>query len=277
MSLAPQRAQAWPDAAPRAVGDLRRITVTWQLHDWFDHYRVLGAPVGADGATGSPVLLGVTRTNAFVHEGRDPDGECWQYTLIGVGPGQRTCVTTPMVATSLPSATGTGRPLAVVGRFDDAASDLALSGSAYARYRSVFAGDVDFLVGRDVPSQDWSWVHPGPEDAWAGRRPHRFRLRFHLDEPPRGDLDLALWLTDRHPQHPGTATLSLNGRPLPRLIFEGQRGDSPAHGVVPGRGAGPAHVERRVCGTLFRPGENVLDITKDSGSWIAYDAVGIFG
>jgi hypothetical protein len=28
--------------------------------------------------------------------------------------------------------------------------------------------------------------------------------------------------------------------------------------------------------TLFRPGANVLELFKDVGSWIAYDALGLF-
>lgn len=274
MSLAPQRTQTWPDAAPRAVGDLRRITLSWHTDVQFDHYRVLGHRVGVPPQV--PALLGVTRAGVFVHEHLQPAGERWRYTLIAVTADGRSVAATPVEAECRPSITRTGTALAVVGAFDDDARDLALHGSAYARYRSVFRDDVDVHVDRVPAGQGWSWVHPGPQDAWAGRREHRFRLRFHLDAPPRGDLSLALWLTDRHPVHPGTALLSLNGTCVTRLIFEPSPVARSEVGAVPGQGAGPTQIERRVCGSLFRPGENVLDIVKDTGSWITYDAVGIF-
>ena len=53
-----------------------------------------------------------------------------------------------------------------IGQRDTNTAEFALGP---AGYRS-FADDGFFIVGRSDARQDWPYVHPGPEDVWAGGR-----------------------------------------------------------------------------------------------------------
>ncbi|MEV5540515.1 hypothetical protein AB0L13_27075 [Saccharopolyspora shandongensis] len=44
----------------------------------------------------------------------------------------------------------------------------------------------------------------------------------------------------------------------------------------PGSPLKPSYPERPLPAELFRAGKNVLELHKDEGSWIAYDAIGVF-
>lgn len=220
-------------------------------------------------------LISVTTAGRFTHANLGPHASAWSYRVVATVGGEH-IVTSAAVASSLTSVTITGTPLAVVGAFDGSGRELAISTSGFVHYRTNFPADVDFRYGFDRPDRRWSFVQPGPEDAWAGRRNHRFRLRFELDAIPSQDVDLALWLVDRHPTRAGSANLTINGHRLESLLFDETIGEVHESLVVPGTGAGPAHFESAVPRSALRLGENVLDIAKDNGSWIAYDAVGVF-
>ncbi|WP_052595528.1 hypothetical protein [Luteipulveratus mongoliensis] len=287
MALAPPhrapRASALLPA--RASGDVRRISLTWQQPGSFDaaSFTVHGQRVHKSPAPrlrpSEDHLLATVREPLFLHHGLAPQGERWEYLVQALDrAGAVQAASDAVEATSRTSVTVTGHPVATVGSFNGQGLELALSPSGFVRYQSVFPADVDFTHGRDRADTSWSYLQPGPDDAWAGRRGHRFRLRFWLDEQPEDDLDLALWLTDRHPVRAGAAGLLVNGRRLDPLIFadEVEPPETPAGGDVPGHGAGPAYIERSLRRGLFVAGENILEIVKDQGSWIAYDALGIF-
>ncbi|KNX36134.1 hypothetical protein VV01_01575 [Luteipulveratus halotolerans] len=283
MALAP------PHRAPvtlpaRASGDLRRIRVTWEQPDLLDvaSYRVHGQHVRRSPAArlrpAEHNLMAEVDTPVYAQHDLSPHGERWEYLVVAVDAHGEPCASSePVEATSTTSVTVTGTPVATVGSFNGRGHELALSPSGFARYQSVFPADVDFTHGRDRPDTAWSYLQPGPDDAWAGRRSHRFRLRFWLDDVPTDDLDLAVWLTDRHPVRAGAAGLTVNGAVIDPLIFADEVEAAPlAAPAVPGRGAGPAYLERPVSRALFRRGENVIEIAKEQGSWIAYDALGVF-
>lgn len=222
-------------------------------------------------------LVAVTTTPGFVHRGLGAYGAAWSYRVLAVTSAGEHLMTPVAVATTPTSVTVSGRPIAVVGAFDGSGIDLAISSSGFVHYRTTFPADVDFRYGFDAPERRWSYVQPGPEDAWAGRRSHRFRLRFDLDEIPERDVDLAVWLVDRHPTRAGSATVSVNGAALETMLFDETVGERHASLVVPGTGAGPFHFEVPVPRAMLHLGENTVDIAKEHGSWIAYDAIGVFG
>lgn len=268
----------------RATGDVCRINLTWQVTTHrsarFDvHGRRLPSGDLSAGRLRPTVQNLVAQVDEphFVHAGLDPAGERWEYLVVAVDDVGALCaITDPVVCQSITSVTTTGRAVATVGRFDGLGNELALSPSGYVRYQSRFPDGVDFHHGRDVPALSWSYLQPGPDDAWAGRRGHRFRLHFDLDAAPTEDLDLALWLTDRHPVRAGTAGLVVNEHRLEPLLFTDDTGIPVLGRTTPGRGAGPIQIERPLPAEVFRAGENVLDVVKDQGSWIAYDALGVF-
>ncbi|MDF8264773.1 hypothetical protein [Luteipulveratus flavus] len=286
MALAPSNRVAGTGSRleARASGDLRRISVTWDPshHPDVVGYRVHGQHVRRSSAARlrprAENLLAELQPPMFAQHGLSAQGESWEYAVVAVDVhGAALSTSDPVTATSTTSVTVTGTPVATVGRFDGRGRELALSPGGFVRYQSVFPADVDFTHGRDRADVAWSYLQPGPDDAWAGRRSHRFRLRFRLDTPPVDDLDLAVWLTDRHPVRAGAAGLAVNGVRLEPLIFadEGDASFLSERGA-PGHGAGPAYLERPLRRSLFRAGENVLEIAKDQGSWIAYDALGVF-
>ncbi len=256
------------------VGSVR---LAWRSFGPVVAYEVHGLPGRRESwQPNGSTLISVTTTTRFVHCGLGAYGATWSYRVVAVSSRGEHVMTPVAVTSTITSVTVTGRPIAVVGAFDGSGVDLAISSSGFVHYRTTFPADVDFRYGFDRPERRWSYVQPGPEDAWAGRRSHRFRLRFDLDEVPHQDVDLALWLVDRHPTRAGSASIEVNGRALESLLFEETIGEEHASLVVPGAGAGPAYFETPVPRDALRLGENTLDVAKDHGSWIAYDAVGIF-
>ncbi|WP_018157182.1 polysaccharide lyase family protein [Demetria terragena] len=287
MALVPHQRgrRSMSDLAVRLTGDLRQIHLAWTAPSEAETFVIHGrpmqvAPRGARPLSGPQVLAEVSRAD-YLHGGLSVHGETWEYVVRGLDRDGVPCAqSSPMSVTSKPSVTVTGRAVATVGSFDGVSSELALAGRAYVRYQSTFPRDVDFHHGRDEAATQWSWLHPGPEDAWAGRRTHSFRLHFDLAGPPRSDFDFAVWLTDRHPSRAGAASVWINDILCDPVIFAGPF-DADLSGPelqsdLPGRGSGPAYFERPLPHSLLRAGENCLEIVKDQGSWIAYDAVGIF-
>ncbi len=83
-----------------------------------------------------------------------------------------------------------------IGRPDGRQDDLALAPGLAARYRD----DGVYVPGRADAVRDWPCLHPGPLDAWAGRRTHTFRMYFDLRAVGRsetGQLSSGTGRTDR--------------------------------------------------------------------------------
>lgn len=261
-----------------AVAGVGTIRLAWRDVPGVEGYAVHGVPCEAD-VRWHPALtnlLGAVQHPRFRHDRLGPAAVRWSY-LVQPLPAER-FERLVLQAQSRTSVTRTGSQVVAVGDFAGGAG-LSPAPVDFALYRSRFPRDVDFRIGYDRAETTWSCLHPGPEDAWAGRRAHRFRLRFDLDRLPEADLDLAIWLTDRHATHAGSATISVNGTPTEAVFFDDPgevAGEAERVAGVPTRGAGPAYIERTVARERLRVGENTLDLTKDHGCWIAYAAVGLF-
>lgn len=280
MSAATARARR-----PRPVTDLRgrghlaRIVLDWTAAPWaadVDHYAVYAEPgPGTDAAA----FVAKTVYPRFVHRSLGPRAQTWSYRMVTVNAaGARSRLSDRVMATSIESVSVSGVPIGVVGAFDGKGLELALSPDGYARYPTTFPDGVDYRYGTDEPGRDWSYLHPGPADSWAGRRSHTFRLRFDVSELPTRGVDLALWLIDSHASIPGSAVLTLNGTEVDRQAFApgATRGSLEGDSTRPGSPLKPSYIERAMPAELLRIGENLLGIQKDEGSWIAYDAVGLF-
>ncbi|PSL01545.1 polysaccharide lyase family 4-like protein [Haloactinopolyspora alba] len=271
-----------PATGLQGTGELAGIVLDWTPVPWetvVDHYALYAAEDADDVAVEDATLLAKTVYPHAQHRGLGGTARRWVYRVVTVdAAGTRSRPSKPITVTSQESVTVSGTPVAVVGEFDGKGLELALSPDGYARYTQTFPDGVDFRHGADDPATGWSYLHPGPADGWAGRREHRFRLRFPLDEAPADDVDLALWLIDSHASIPGSAVLKVNGTTVDRLEFAGgaTKGSLQGDSTVPGSPLRPSYVERALPADLFVPGENVLELHKDDGSWIAYDAVGVF-
>ncbi|WP_265443208.1 polysaccharide lyase family protein [Flexivirga meconopsidis] len=285
MALAPHGSSVPAVEEPRplrAVGDVGSVRLTWREVPGASGYRVHGVATPGSG-TWRPDDRNLLTTHAqprFVHDGLGPLAANWSYAVVPVLDHPTEPLGT-VTASTRTSVTVTGDPVATVGSFDGSGLELALAPTGFVHYRSTFPRDVDFRYGYDRADVTWSYLQPGPDDAWAGRRGHRFRLRFDLDQVPDDDLDFALWLVDRHATRAGSATVVVNGGAEHTIFFDDPvTGDriaaAEASVAVPGLGGGPAYIERPVDRATLQVGENTIDVVKDHGSWIAYDAVGVF-
>jgi len=68
-----------------------------------------------------------------------------------------------------------------IGVSDGDYRELAIAGN-YAAFSKEFPHDVDFVAGQDDPGRNWPYVLPGPDDAWAGGKPHTFTIHFQIPQ-----------------------------------------------------------------------------------------------
>jgi hypothetical protein len=257
-------------------GQISSITLDWKPVSWatvVDHYAVYVLN------SGTFELVGKTVYPHYVHRGLGFTGVPRTYRIVTVdAAGNTSKPSATVAATNLTSVTVSGVPVARVGEFDGKGSELALSPGGYASYPTRFPSDVDYTFGTSTPSADWSYLLPGPADKWAGSKSHRATFRFELAAVPEKDLDLALWLIDSHASLAGTAVLTVNGTEVGRLTFANgaTKGSTIADSTYPGSPLKPSYLELPLPRALFRPGQNLLELFKDNGSWLAYDALGIY-
>lgn len=276
MSRRPQ-----PVTRMTAAGRIGAIDLNWKLTPWeplVDHYAIHAAE-SEDVEISPDTLIGKTVYGRFTHATLGPQAQTRHYRIVTIdAAGGRSRPSRAVKGVSDESLVVRGRPLAQVGQFDSKGLEFALSPADYAQYTKKFPDGVDFTVGKDDPAADWSYLHPGPADAWAGHRAHTFTMRFTLDTQPEGELGLAIWLIDTHTSNPGRAVLAVNSVDTVEIDFIGgaTRGSLEGDATIPGSSLRPSFVEVRFPPRDFVSGENVISIDKTEGSWHAYDAVGIF-
>jgi hypothetical protein len=259
-----------------AAGGLGAVELTWRPYrthgaQLVDHYEVYALTDAGD------TLLARTLFPHHAHR-VGPAPVTRRYTVVAVvDSGARTRPARAVAAANARSFAA-GRAVAQVGDFDHRGLEFALSPNLSAQYPTAFPQDVDFRHGVSDPGRDWCYLHPGPGDSWAGRKEHTFTLRFDLAAAPERDLGFALWLIDSHATAAGTAELALNSRAVRTLEFRGgaTRGSLEGDAARPGSVLKPSAYELPLAADLFTAGENVLTLRKTSGSWIAYDALGVF-
>ncbi|WP_107485795.1 polysaccharide lyase family protein [Streptomyces marincola] len=270
---------AHPVRGLRAEGRIAAVDLTWNAAPWVplvDHFEVYAARDRAP-RENADTLIARTLYPHFTHAVLGPHAVTWHYRVVAVmASGARGRAATARATTSASYATG--RPVAVVGEFDHKGLEFALSPAGSSRYLATFPDGVDYRYGQSTPGTHWPYLHPGPSDGWAGRRSHRFALRFALDAAPAADLGFALWLTDTHATIPGRAVLALNGTEISEIAFEkgATKGSLEGDATRPGNPLKPSFVELPLPADAFTSGENVLTLDKTDGSWHAYDAIGVF-
>ncbi len=155
-----------------------------------------------------------------------------------------------------------------IGRSDNNHAEFAISGK-HSEYNRAFPKDVVFRVGRDEPGKHWSFIHPGPSDAWAGGRPHTFRIVFALDKPVTGTLRLVVDLVNTHSHGPPLLEVDVNGHKT-RLQTQHGAGDASLVNAAAGR---EQVLRVPFAGEVLRVGENTIELRNVGGSWMLYDAV----
>ncbi len=161
-------------------------------------------------------------------------------------------------------------PLVELGKAGGGSPAFAL---APAGWRD-FARDAVFIVGQSAAATDWPYVHPGPDDSWAGRRQHIYRIVVDLATvPPAVDGELTIDMLDTHSSQPPEIEFGVNGASIGREALPRGGGDGSLNGR-PGN-ARRYSVRLRVPAGALTVGRNVLTITNLRGSWFLYEHVAL--
>jgi hypothetical protein len=165
-------------------------------------------------------------------------------------------------------AWGGERTVFQIGTRDGSYGEFAIAGD-YPSYAKRFATPPVFEVGESEAGRDWPFIHPGPLDAWAGRRVHPFRIRFPLPEKPTGTFALQVAFNDVHGSHPPRLAVTVGGH-------RGEVGLKPGGGDAslsdPKQGTAQ-QVRLALPAWLFRQGMNEVVLACVDGSWVQYDAI----
>ncbi len=157
-----------------------------------------------------------------------------------------------------------------IGKVDHNFSDLGPAQPVQA-YAKSFPNDVKFVVGQSDAKKDFSGIHPGPEDAWAGRRQHPFAIEFTLADEPAGTYELKIDLVDTHANAAPTLRVDVNGSSVEQTLARGA-GDISL--VRPQ--AGKQRTLRFILGPKYlKKGSNRIELTVTHGSWLLYDAISL--
>ncbi len=155
-----------------------------------------------------------------------------------------------------------------IGRANNDTRELALAPNGFGQYVSP----PTFLVGYSNPKRDWPYVHPGPDDGWAGRQRHAFRVLFDVKKTVRkGDCRLLIDLVDTHNAKPPKLRVAVNGRAFPHDTPAGGPDDSISGALSKGR---EHRFDVTFPATELKRGTNKITITTLSGSWMLYDWIG---
>jgi len=161
-------------------------------------------------------------------------------------------------------------PILEIGRPGGGSAVFALGPAGWRE----FARDAVFIAGQSAAATDWPYVHPGPEDAWAGRRTHTYRVVFDLAAlPPGVDGALTLDLLDTHSSLPPEIEVGINGTTIGRETLPRGGGDGSLNGRL--SQAKRHTVSLRVPASTVKAGRNVVTITNRKGSWFLYEHVSL--
>jgi alpha-mannosidase len=157
-------------------------------------------------------------------------------------------------------------PLVELGKTGGGSAAFAL---APAGWRD-FARDAVFIVGPSVAATDWPYVHPGPDDSWAGRRQHVYRIVLDLASvPPAVDGELTVDMLDTHSSQPPEIEFGVNGVAIGRESLPRGGGDGSLNGR-PGS-ARRYSVRVRVPAGALKAGRNIVTVASLRGSWFIYE------
>lgn len=136
-----------------------------------------------------------------------------------------------------------------------------------------YRDDPTFLIGASNPATDWPFIHPGPEDAWAGRHSHTFSIVFGLaNAATQGQCALSVALVDTRSQGPPNLKIFINGQKFERQLPRGA-GDGSLNGHA--ENGKPYRFDIAFPATLLKRDVNFIDIVNDKGSWMLYDWLGL--
>lgn len=166
-----------------------------------------------------------------------------------------------------------GQLLWRIGTPDRDYREFAIAGR-YFEYVARFPSDVAYRVGESDPARDWPFIHPGPDDVWAGGRVHPFRIEFDLAAAPAGTCRLTIDLVNSHYGSPPILEVSVNERRKYRVKLPAGGTDEALTNPAAGR---PLSIPIFFPGEHLVAGSNFIVLTAAKGSWFLYDAITLEG
>ena len=181
-------------------------------------------------------------------------------------------------------------------------TEFALAPDGNANYTAAFPNDVNYTAkqaasgapdgsypgsstpwvnatGTGIAAPQWSYIQPGPSDAWAGSKQHTFKLSFRLPTAPTKDLTLTLWLIDTHKTAPPRLNVAVNTNTAVGYQLPAGGGDGHRWGDTKDTAGTYKIVPRAVNFTLpmsqLTAGSNTISLTSATGSWLVYDGVAV--
>ena len=161
------------------------------------------------------------------------------------------------------------KPIFRIGWLEGSAMEFGLTRERWRQYKRIYPKPIVFRVGKSR-ARDWPYIHPGPQDGWAGKRVHTFTIHFRLKGGVSKPCFLHLALADAHRDSPPLVTVGANGREV-----SSQRAPKGV-GVINNdlRTWGkPATLTFQIPSESLQQGENTTTVRLDDGSWIVYDFI----
>ncbi|MBI2926510.1 MAG: hypothetical protein HYY24_12515 [Verrucomicrobia bacterium] len=174
-----------------------------------------------------------------------------------------------LIATTTLCAADSSALLWQIGQPDGDNAEFAFAPKGYHEFRE----DGFFVVGRSEAKRDWPYVHPGPVDGWAGGGSHTFSVVFGVRQAGgEGTCRLKVALLDTHSTAPPKVKVQVNERAFEQALPNGA-GDASVNGE-PAKGKRHEFQIEFPAATL-KVGDNRVDLTTLSGSWLLYDWLGL--
>ena len=156
-----------------------------------------------------------------------------------------------------------------IGAHDGDYREFAIAGKN-GDYPGQFPNDVNFVVGQSDPSRAWPYILPGPVDAWAGSRSHKFAIHFQMPEgAANGYCRLVLDFVSTHYSAPPRLAIDINGQTIERQLPRGNS-DEPLTNPKAGK---KSSLDQLIPPALFHAGDNTISLTSVGGSWALFDDV----
>jgi predicted alpha-1,2-mannosidase len=170
-----------------------------------------------------------------------------------------------------------------IGKADNKSDDMALAPAGYAKFLDQDFGWEDryFLIGHSNSKTDFSYVLPGPNDAWGGTGPtsglrtHNANILFGLDKAPiNGGYKLTIDLVGYQSITPPLFKVTINGKSYTKQ-FPKHATDNSVTGDL--KTAQEFIWEIPLNAGQLKKGGNEVLMTTLGGSWLVFDQVKLTG
>jgi len=159
-----------------------------------------------------------------------------------------------------------------IGKTDKNFRDLAIAGN-YEKFAKTFRKAPVFAIAKDDAAKSWPFIHPGPDDEWAGRKKHTFTITFDMKGKKPEFCTLKLNLVSAQGMNPPELNVNVNGTSW-KIQTERGTGDEALTDPKAGR---PRTYSTTMRSSVLKAAGNRIAITTTRGSWILYDSVQFVG